>query len=117
VQAVHFILADVAVAVVAIAVLWSVVLTLLSRPGGRWFDRLQGAVILSIAAAAAAGAIVFALGARPDDGLHVIYGGLAIVVLPVARSFRSGTRRRDALLMLAGCALLGGVLFRLFTTG
>jgi len=117
VQAVHIILADAAVAAVAIAVLWCVILALLARPGGRWFERLQRVVILSIAAAAAAGAVAFALGARPGDGLHLIYGGVAIILLPVARSFRSGASRRDALLMLAGCALLGGVMFRLFMTG
>jgi hypothetical protein len=117
VQTVHGFLADVAVAVVAVAAVWCVVLAVLARPGGRWFDRLQRVIILSIAAAAAAGAIVFVLGSRPDDGLHLLYGGVAIIILPVARSFRSGASRRDALLMLAGCALLGGVLFRLFTTG
>lgn len=116
-QAVHGILADVAVAVVAGAGLWCVVLAALARPGGIWFERLQRVVILSIAVTAAAGAIVFGLGARPDDGLHLIYGGVAVILLPIARSFRSGASRRDALLMLAGCAVLGGVLFRLFTTG
>ena len=116
-QAIHVVLADVAVAAVAVAVAWCVILAVLARPAGRWFDRLQRVVILSIAVTAAAGVIVFALGARPDDGLHLLYGGVAIVILPVARSFRSGASRRDALLMLAGFALLGGVVFRLFTTG
>lgn len=116
-QTVHGFLADVAAAVVAVAVLWCAILALLARPAGRWFDRLQRVVILSIAVTAAVGVIVFALGARPDDGLHLLYGGVAIIILPVARSFRSGASRRDALLMLAGFALLGGVVFRLFTTG
>jgi hypothetical protein len=117
VQTVHGFLADVAVAVVAVALLWCLILAVLARPGGRWFDRLQRVVTLSIAVAAAVGVIAFVLGARPDDGLHLLYGGLAVIILPVARSFRSGESRRDALLMLAGCALLGGVLYRLFTTG
>ena len=116
-QAIHVVLADVAAAVVVVAGAWCVILAVLARPAGRWFDRFQRAVILSIAGTAAAGVIVFALGARPDDGLHLLYGGVAIVILPVARSFRSGASRRDALLMLAGFALLGGVVFRLFTTG
>jgi hypothetical protein len=117
VTVVHSILADAAVAAVAIAILSCFILAVTARPGGRLFDRLQIVVVLMIALAIAAGAVTFALGARPADGLHLVYGAVAIVLLPLARSFRSGASRRDALLLLSACALLGGVLFRLFTTG
>jgi hypothetical protein len=117
VPTVHSILADAAVAAVAIAIIWCLILAVTARPGGRLFERLQTVVVLAIALASAAGAVTFALGARPTDGLHLVYGVVAMALLPLARSLRSGASRHDALLLLAACALLGGVLFRLFTTG
>jgi hypothetical protein len=35
----------------------------------------------------------------------------------LARSYRSGAGRRDSILMLLAVVVLGGVLFRLFSTG
>ena len=114
---VHTILAIAATIAVASAIVWCCILAAFARPAGRWFDRLLAVVVLMITLAAAAGAVTFAQGPGPGDGLHLVYGVVAILLLPLARSLRSGASRRDALLMLGASALLGGVLFRLFTTG
>jgi hypothetical protein len=116
-QSVHMILADAAVLAVVVAIAWSCVLTVTARPGGRGFERWQAIVVLVVILAAVSGAAQLASGARPQDGLHLVYGGVAIVLLPLARSFRTGARRRDTLLLLVAVITLGGVMYRLFATG
>lgn len=68
--------------------------------------------------AAASGLILFASGLRPADGLHLLYAVMSIGLIPLARSFtpRAGIRGA-AVLLLVAFAVLGGVLYRLFTTG
>jgi hypothetical protein len=117
VQSVHTILAYAAVAAVGLAVAWSCILAVRARSGGRVFDRLQVVVVGLVLLAAAVGAALFASGARPADSLHLLYGGVAVVLIPLARSFRAGAVRRDSVLMLVAVVALGGVLFRLFSTG
>lgn len=67
---------------------------------------------------AASGLILLATGARPVDGLHLLYAVVAISLIPLARSFlgRASDRAARALL-LAAFVVLGGVVYRLFTTG
>ncbi len=116
-QTVHTILADATVLAVGGALVWSLILAIKVESGGRLYDRLQALVVALVVLAAAAGATLFALGQRPSDGLHVLYGGVALVLIPVARSYRRGAGRRDSILMLLAMVVLGGVLFRLFSTG
>jgi hypothetical protein len=117
VQSVHTILAFAAVAAVSLAIAWSLILAVKTRSGGPAYERMQAAVVGLIVLAAAAGAALFAFGGRPADDLHLLYGGVAIVLIPLARSFLAGGSRRDSILMLVAIVALGGVLFRLFVTG
>jgi hypothetical protein len=89
-----------------------------SRGARFWVDR---AILLGIALAtidALLGIVLLAVGHAPMDLLHVVYGGVALVVLPAARwAGRSGDLRRRALWVAAGCVVLLGVLLRLVQTG
>jgi hypothetical protein len=116
-QSVHEFLAVAAVAAVVVAVAWAALLVFTGRDAGRRFRGAERVVIGLIVLAAVAGAVQFATGARPADGLHLLYGGAAIVVIPVARSFQNGAGSRAGIVMLLGFVVLAGVLYRLFATG
>jgi len=118
VDAIHSLIAYVAILAVAAGIGWSVLLALRGRTGGAGFERFQAAVVSLLIVGGASGLILLATGARPADGLHLLYAGIAIVVVPLARSFigRPG-RRGIAPLILTAFVVLGAVLYRLFTTG
>ena len=117
VDSAHRILAFVALAAVGLGMVWSLVLAATARAGGRAFDRFQAVVVATFLIAAAAGVARLASGMRPTDQLHLIYGAVAVVLIPVGRSFLVGRPRRDSLLMLLVFVSLGGVILRLFSTG
>lgn len=116
-QVIHAILADSAVVAVVVAVAWASVLALRGRSAGGAFRRFQTFLIGVLVLAAIAGAANFASGARPSDGLHLLYGGVAIVLIPLAGSFLGGGAKRDRLITVATVVGLAGVLYRLFATG
>jgi hypothetical protein len=75
-------------------------------------------VVSLLIVGAASGAILLATGARPADGLHLLYAAIALAVVPLARSFTGRSNRRGtATLLLAAFVVLGAVLYRLLTTG
>jgi hypothetical protein len=117
-NAIHLVLAYLAVVVVIGGVGWSVILAITGRAGGPAFERFQAAVVSVLIVAAASGLLLLAAGARPTDWLHLLYAGVAIALVPLARSFlgRAGGRRATVLLLVA-FSVLGGVVYRLFTTG
>ena len=51
------------------------------------------------------------------DDLHVVYGAVAIRLIPLGRSFRVGTVRRDAIIWTVVFVLLAGLAYRLVATG
>ncbi|MEX1173061.1 MAG: hypothetical protein WEG56_10665 [Chloroflexota bacterium] len=117
-DAIHLALAYLSVAGVVAGVGWSAGLALTGRVGGPLFDRFQAVVVSVLVVAAASGLVMLALGARPSDGLHLLYAAVAVALIPLARSFfgRADSRRAAGLLVVA-FVVLGGILFRLFTTG
>ena len=114
---VHLILAWAAVAAALLGTAWALVLVVQKRPGGPLFVRYQAAVIAVVVLAGLAGAARFATSTGPADNLHLLYGVVAVGLIPVARSFLVGREPRDGRLMLVAFVLLAGVLFRLFGTG
>ncbi|MFL5673653.1 MAG: hypothetical protein ACJ779_01475 [Chloroflexota bacterium] len=100
------------------------------RSGGRAdhrfaVDRLFIVVLASVMIAVASGLLLLATDHRPADGLHLLYGVVAVVVLPIGyvvglRTARPETgrlmRQRDAWAVVAGIFLLG-IAVRLFGTG
>ena len=116
-ESAHKILAFVALAAIGLGMAWSFVLAVTARSGGRNFERFQALMVATFLLAAGVGVAQLASGLRPADGLHLLYGAVAIVLIPVGRSFLVGKPRRDGLLMLLVFGGLAGVLFRLFSTG
>jgi hypothetical protein len=79
--------------------------------------RLQRAVAALIVAQVFLGAVLFAVGKRPQTNLHLVYALAAILVMPVARSMARRSRSTALLYQVGGPVLLLGVIFRLATTG
>jgi hypothetical protein len=116
-QVIHQVLADAALVAVIIVVVWTVVLAVTRGTPGRGYERAQASMVGIIALAAIVGAASFISGARPADGLHLLYGAVAILLIPFARSFLRGVAPRDTLILLVAVVALGGVIYRLFATG
>lgn len=114
----HLVLAYALVAGIVVGIGWSAILVFTRRAGGPAFERLQAAVVAALIVGAASGLVMLAAGARPTDGLHLLYAAIAVALIPLARSFmgRSGGRGPAALLLVA-FIVLAALLYRLFTTG
>lgn len=117
VQGHQAIAAVVAVLVIALAVV-VVAGAATGRPMRVAVDRLILAALIGVAVAIALGAGLLLTGRSPRDGLHLVYAGLALTALPVARfALPSLVSRRRAWLLLAGCLVEAGLLVRLLQTG
>ena len=115
---IHRLLAYAVAAVTVAGVGWSFLLVVTGRAGGPAVERFQAAVVSVLVVAAASGLVLVATGGRPADGLHLLYAIVAIALIPLARSFLGRTRGNvAAALLLAAFVVLGGVVYRLFTTG
>ena len=116
--AIHRFIAYLAIPLLAAGIGWSVAVALVGRAGGAAFERFQAAVVALLIAGITSGAILLATGARPADGLHLVYAAIALAVVPLARSFSpQASGRGAAALLLAAFVVLGAVLYRLLTTG
>jgi hypothetical protein len=78
---------------------------------------LRRVAIIAVTAAAVVGLALLASGQRPRAGLHLLYGLLAVAVVPVAAELARRTPRRGGLYHAAAGLLLLGIAFRLTTTG
>lgn len=115
---IHRLLAYAAAVTTAVGIVWSLLLIGRQRPGVPGFERFQAAVVSLIIVGAASGAVLLVMGARPAEPLHLLYAAVAVVVIPLARSFVGRTiERRGAVFLLAAFAALGAIIYRLFTTG
>jgi hypothetical protein len=115
---IHGLLAFAIVAVTVAGIFWSIVLVVVGRVGGPAFERFQAVVVSLLIVGATSGLVPLATGDRPADGLHLLYAIVAIALIPLARSFLGRANARAATgLLLAAFAVLGGVVYRLFTTG
>lgn len=117
-DAVHRLIGFATVAAVAIGIGWSALLVIAGRAGGPRYEWFQAAVVSLVIVGATSGLLLLASGARPADAIHLLYAVIAIGLIPLARSFLGAAsgRGRIALLLVAFVAL-GGILYRLFTTG
>lgn len=117
-EGIHRLLAYAVVAITVAGIGWSAFLIIAKRAGGPAFERFQAAVVSLIVVGSASGLILLAIGARPAEGLHLLYSVVAIALVPLARSFVGrAPARAIAGLLLAAFVVLGGVVYRLFTTG
>ncbi|MEO6579459.1 MAG: hypothetical protein ABIO99_11255 [Candidatus Limnocylindria bacterium] len=116
-DAIHRLIAYAAVVITVVGIAWSIRLAFAGRGGRLPPEQFQAAVVSLLLVGSASGAILLASGARPRDGLHLLYALIALALVPLVRSFvgRAGGRGA-ALLLMAGFVALGAVLYRLFTT-
>lgn len=97
---------------------WSAAHAVTARGGGRRFERFPAVVEAVLIVAAASGLILLVVGEAPADGLHLLYAAVAIAIVPLARSFLGQASTRSAAGFLAvAFAVLGALVWRLFTTG
>ena len=113
----HRILGYVALAAVALGIAWSLVRARRPAADDRVFARFQAMVVGLVLLAAVAGAGVLVSGGHPHEDIHLLYGAIAVGVIPLARSFVGGRDRRHLAAIFLAFTVLGGVLYRLFTTG
>ncbi|MGI8564159.1 MAG: hypothetical protein ACR2MZ_11570 [Candidatus Dormibacter sp.] len=75
-------------------------------------------MIALTAAQGLAGILIFALGLRPRELLHIVYGIFAIAFLPGVYFYAArGTKLREAFLMPFGCWIVAIAYGRGFLTG
>ena len=86
-----------------------------ARPWLEWARKiLTGLLLLQVAL----GALLYATGDRPAEGIHVLYGVLVVGALPLANAFSSEApaKARAGVLAVAAVVTLG-LLWRLISTG
>jgi hypothetical protein len=89
-----------------------------ARGGSPWTDRLRIGLMVVIGLQVAGGVVLFAAGARPSESLHLLYGLVALAILPLAATFASEAPPRPRAWVLASaCLILVVVAWRLASTG
>ena len=114
----HAFVGQVAIVLAAIAAVWSVALALTRRPTGTLFLGNVVWVGLAVVVAAVLGAGTAILVGPPGDALHIVYGVLAVGLLPGAVAVAAGrpAEQRPVVAAVASIVLVI-LLFRLVQTG
>ena len=115
---VHALVGQIAIVLALIAAAWSIVLAITHRlPGSLFLGNLVW-VGLAVVAAAVLGAGTAVLVGPPGDALHIVYGVLAVGLLPGAVAVAAGRRpeQRPVVAAVASIVLVI-LLFRLLQTG
>lgn len=102
----------------AILAVWGLFLFLRgSNPSGSYLGALaiaEGLVVIQ----GLVGIVLLGQGHRPHDGLHLLYGVVGVLSLPIAYFYAGGTEDRQASLIFALAALfMIGVAIRATMTG
>lgn len=114
----HALVGQVTIVLGLVAVVWSVALIVSRREPGPLFLGNLVWVFLAVAVAAVFGAATLASGAPLRDGLHVVYGVLALGVMPGAMFIASGRPGRQRSFVAAVSAVVLVILLgRLLQTG
>ena len=88
------------------------------RGGSPWTDRLRLGLTGLIGLQVLAGALSLLDGRQPHELLHLLYGGVAVLVLPAAASFSAeAPARARAWVVVAACGVLLLLAWRLAATG
>lgn len=67
---------------------------------------------------AAIGGLLFLSGERPGDMLHLVYGGIVLLAIPIAYVYSDQKRtRRDIIIMVIAIVAIIGAAVRAFMTG
>lgn len=114
----HMLVGQLAVVLGLIAAAWSIALALARRQGGPLFLGFLIWVVGAVALASLLGVATAVSVAPPRDGLHLVYGVLALAVLPGAALTAVGRpARRQSVVAAVAMIVLVILLFRLIETG
>lgn len=114
----HGLVAQIAIVLGLSAVAWSITLLVTRRASGPLFLGNLVSVFLVVVVAAVLGVAILLSGTPPRDGLHVVYGALALGVLPGAALIAAGrTAREQSIVVATGAIVLLILIARLFQTG
>ena len=113
----HTAIAYAALALAIVGAGWSILAALGRAAVDQRLRRYGWLVVCLVGAGAAAGLLMLASGERPADGLHLVYGVIALALIPLTLSFLGDNVRRNAWLLTAAYVVLAVVLYRLFSTG
>lgn len=114
----HALVGQVAVILTLIATIWALALAITRRPLGPLFLGNLVWVAIAVVLAAVLGAMTALTDAPPGDALHIVYGVLAVALLPGAVLVAVGrpADQRPTVAAVASVVLLI-LLFRLVQTG
>jgi hypothetical protein len=114
----HSLAAELALALALLSTAWATFLLVTRRAPSQLFFINLGWTVVVLALAGALGGLLALGGPGPAEGLHIVYGALAVAALPVGALAASGRdpRRRMVTWTIAGFVLLILIL-RLFQTG
>lgn len=114
----HALVGQIALVLGLVATVWSVGLVVLKRSPGTFYLGGLVWVVITIAIAGALGLAMVVSGQTPDDVLHIVYGVLALAVLPGAVLVASGrTARGRTIVAAVATIVLAILLMRLLQTG
>ncbi len=83
-----------------------------------WLVRMRTGLLVIFGAQVLLGAATWLSGARPEQGLHLLYGGVLLVLLPLADTFVQDATPRERAAVVAAAAVVGLLLiWRLASTG
>jgi hypothetical protein len=113
----HAVLAWLAAAA-ALATLAAAIAAIAGVRGSRlWLDRAILVLVVAVLGTSLVGLTLPPPGRMPSDPLHVLYGVVALVALPIARYAGRGSPRLTGRYTLVGSAFVIAVMLRLFMTG
>lgn len=90
----------------------------LTRSAPAWRDLLRRVVVGLLVVEGALGIVLYAGGARPEEGIHVVYGVALAAVPAIAATFAGeAPPRPHGVVMSLAWAIALGLLWRLIETG
>jgi len=115
---VHQRLAIAAILITLIIGIWGVVTFLRKREATSGYRSTLVMTEVLFIAQGLVGALLFVAGnKRPHDGLHILYGVLLVIALPIAASYTSNRARREPLVYGVVGLFMVGLSIRAITTG
>lgn len=106
------------IAVAAIAVAWSVLIVVARRAADRAYLAALGVLVAVVLLAAIVGGLLLVTGSAPADPLHLLYGAIAVLAIPVGIGLAAGrTARRQSVVLFLAVLVELGVAVRLLQTG
>ena len=114
----HALLGQLAIVLGIVGAVWAIAAAITRRQTGLLFVASLVWVVIVVALAALLGIATAVSNGPPSDPLHIVYGVLALAVLPGAALLASGRpARQQGVFAAVAMTVLVILLFRLFQTG